>query len=236
MSVPRPTRVSDEQPRPIPVGVLLRDDFDRPDSASIGNGWTDGSTFAPHTYAPLGVRDRQVYCSDPLAPAGRERAIGCCWRDLGTVDVQATIVVPPQSTHFREATPLLHVTPGTPTHGFGAWLSTFHGKSHLGFLLVGTIGNPIEDFHAVATATYTRDDRPHVLTIRSEGGRVTVYYDGLQLVMADHPGGAALPEINVPSELRRSTMHGLAVDCHLEPDEASMRQPVIVDSWFEAVT
>jgi hypothetical protein len=213
--------------------VVFRDRFDRDGGdQGVGNGWTDGAAFDPTTFAPLGVREGALHCAAPLAPTGPEKGIGCCWRDIGCTDVEATIVVPPQTGHFREATPLLHVTPGSPEHGFGAWLSTFHGKAHLGFLIVGTMGNPVEDFACVATATYLRDDQPHALTIRSVGGFASCLYDGVPLQLADHPGGDPIPHVPIPAALRGSTLHGVAVDCHLEPDEAAMMLPVVDDVWF----
>jgi hypothetical protein len=230
-----------DQPAPEPVTVatlapdhvLFRDRFDRSDGArGLGDGWTDGAAFNGETFAPLGVRDGSLHCAAPFAPTGPEKGIGCCWRDLGTVDVEATIVVPPQTGHFREATPLLHVTPGSALHGFGAWLSTFHGKAHLGFLIVGFIGNPVEDFQAVATATYLRDDKPHAFTMRSQHGRVTCHYDGVPLDLVSHPDGEPIPHVVVPAELRDSSCHGVAVDCHLEPDEEHMTRPVVDDVWF----
>jgi hypothetical protein len=223
--------------RPEPDRLLFWDGFDREDGV-LGNGWTDGAEFAPTTYAPLGIHAGSLNCAQPLAPTGPEKGekgIGCCWRDLGTVDVEATIVVPPQIGHFREATPLLHVTPGSREHGIGAWLSTFHGKSHLGFLLVGTIGNPVETFEAVATGTFERDDRSHALTVRSSGGRITCAYDGISIALSSHPDGRTIPWVEVPAALRSSSGHGIALDTHLEADAASMAQPVVDEVWFAKV-
>jgi hypothetical protein len=200
----------------------------------VGNGWIDGASLNPATFAPLGVRDEQLCISKPSAPAGTP-GVGCCWRDLGVVDVQASIAVPPLSRDFREATPLLHVVPGTDTHGIGAWLSTYRPKSSLGFLLVGTMGNPVERFSALATATYSRDDAHHVLTIRSAGGELVVFYDDVELELFAHPSREPVTCVRVPSELRASTLHGVALDCHFEPPEA-MDAPVVASVCFDVIS
>jgi hypothetical protein len=215
------------------AAVTFRDDFDRPDAPAIGNGWVDGSVFNPQTYAPLGVRSHGLHVAEPLAPPGPEKGIGCCWRDLGVVDVRATIAVPPQRGHFREATPLLHVTPGTRRHGLGAWLSTYHGRNDLGILFIGTIGNPVVEFEVLATSAYARDDHDHRLTIASDGGHVVCFFDDVPLPLRDLRDGTPIESVTVPSELRASTQHGLAVDCHLEPP-GSMGEPVVDAVWFEA--
>jgi hypothetical protein len=218
----------------VPTTWLFHDAFDRPDADVVGNDWIDGSTFDASEFAPLGIRDEHLCCVDPLAPTHEDKGIGCCWRDLGTRDVEATILVPPQGSHFREAAPLLHVTPGTTAHGFGAWMSTFHGKPHLGFLLVGTLGNPVVGFDALATASFPRDDRPHLLTLRSVGGIAQCSFDGEPLALLANPSRAPVERVEVPAELVRSTHHGLAVDCHLEPVE-TMTGPAITACWFETI-
>jgi hypothetical protein len=234
MTLPHPTVVPPALSDLLPTSWLFRDDFERPDSRSVGNGWTDGSTFDPDEFAPLGIKSAQLCCSDPMAPTDTEKGIGCCWRDLATTDIQATILVTPLGSHFREASPLLHVVPGTSTHGFGAWLSTFHGKPNLGFLLVGTMGNPLVRFHALATSTFPRDDSVHLLSVRSVGGQVTCYFDGVRMSLSANPSREPVDSVAVPEELAGSTLHGLAIDCHLEPEE-TMADPVVIDSWFEAV-
>jgi hypothetical protein len=112
-------------------------------------------------------------------------------------------------------------------------MSTFHGKSHLGFLLVGTLGHPVEEFTAFATGTYPRDDEYHVLSVRSVDGVATCWFDGELVELLTNPRRTPVTSVPIPSELRGSTMHGVAVDCHLEP-EATMGDPVLDACWFDA--
>jgi hypothetical protein len=203
---------------------------------SPGNGWIDGHTWNPAIYDPVGVRDGAIVCTDPTArtganyaldqtvtpPAGGQQhvGIGCMWRP--TIYTAPTVTITwagyNQSAAWIEATPLIHVTPGTTEHGFGMWLSRFGSDGGPPFVIAGSIGNPPEVFGSLvlATASFTHatQGQERTFEMRSTGTGVTGWMDGVQLSFSTYGTGP----IPIPTALRGSTMHGLAVDTHLTTD------------------
>lgn len=234
---------------------LFRDTFNRADGA-IGNGWTDGHDYNP-TYCPLGISSNALAAIDPTnnSNAGNEPpsqppydGIGCIWRETGVTDIQVTITVLPQADNWRECTPLLHVTPGTERHGVGAWLSTF-GSLPSGFLLVGYIGNPATLFgtatHNLAVGSFTRSASPQTFTLRSVGGQIYPFMNGTPIAMtlSQNPEGGTLGAISsfpVHSSLAASTLHGIAVDTHIEGGDSvgadgELDSPVVDEVWMSGI-
>jgi hypothetical protein len=216
-------------------GPLASTDFTtKADADVLGNGWVDGHAWDPDVYEPLGVRDGAVVCTDPMARdvvydlenqegigdgsvEGNLLGIGCAWRptiyDAPTVTMTWAGYNTPAA--WCEASPLIHVVPGTPEHGMGVWCSAFLTS---GFLIVGSISNPSHDIHervyAVAGFAHTTGT-PREIQIRSDGEAVTIWLDGSQVSMSN---GYGLNPIPVPAALLGSRLHGLAVDAHLTSD------------------
>lgn len=212
------------------VPYLFRDTFNR-DDGPIGNGWTDGHDYN-ETYCPLGISGNALAAIDPFDnnntgqpfPQPDYDGIGCIWRETGVTDIEITTTVKPQADNWRETACLAHVTPGTERHGVGVWLSTFVSLPN-GFLLVGYIGNPCTLFgdasHNLAVGTFTRSASNAKLTMRVVAGQLTVSYNDtpVALTLAQNPEGGTLGSIasfTVHSSLTASTLHGLAIDTHLE--------------------
>lgn len=225
---------------------LLHEPFTGADN-TLPAAWTDGHAYNT-TYAPLSILTNTLTCNDPTnntntgeqSPGYPYDGIGCIWRDMGVVDISATLRVTGLDTSYREATPLLHVTPGTSRHGLGAWLSTPSPPAATtnGVLLVGYIANPASDFgiqptpgHQLAVGGFTRTATT-TLTMRSVGGNVTCIVNGSPITLTWIFGGTGTTAtFPVDASLSASTKHGIAVDNHFQATPA----PLITDAWFASI-
>ena len=234
--------------RPATIPVVV-DTFARPDGP-LGYGWIDGHDAYPRMFEPLGISAGNVVVTDPTArgdtyadpqdvvtpPAGQlYHGIGCAYRDFGSVAVRARLtwsgLWTPGANHHIEATPLLHVRPGTARHGFGVWPSILFGVPAL---LAGSIGAPPEQFAALfqGTTAFTHvDGTPRVLELVSDGAHARVYLDGIEQ-SADWTCPYPLA---IPAELTGATMHGFAVDAHLITADAIPATPAMADVRIEAL-
>jgi hypothetical protein len=212
----------------------VSDRFERPDG-TLGNGWMNCAGWIPDAFEPLGIRDGAAVVPDPMTRPGEydsfpptghpppdgklHHGIGCAWRNTGTDSVSVEVVWAGHRQRPRhvEAAPLVHVSPGTDELGFGMWPSAALGVP---FLIIGTIGNPPEDFRglmAVSVPGGHVDGTPARLRITSDGDGMTFWWNDQQLRL---PDGYGLDPYPVPDALRGATRHGFALDAHLTaPDE-----------------
>lgn len=238
------------------------DSLTRPDGP-VGNGWIDGHAWDPSAYEPLGIKDGSIVCTDPRArlaynpdkiysadqingahpPPANEmhQGIGCVWREMETRKIKVRALWSGQwatmAGHHAEASPLLHVTPGTEMHGVGVWTSTFSMNefvSEFPLLLYGTLGNPAEAFDTPYNAAFPgghTDGTPRWIEMRSDGEATTVWMSHLAtgiMTQASFSGGQGLTPIPIPVELKMSTLHGVAIDTHFcFPHEEIPDIPVI---------
>jgi len=108
-----------------------------------------------------------------------------------------------------EATPLLHITPGTAEFGVGCWFFTVGPYD---WAVLGTVGAPPEGFSWFDLAQVPMTDGAHpVFTIDSDGETLTVAVDGVQVSFL----GAGLNRVPVPEPLLGSTRHGFSIDQHI---------------------
>lgn len=217
---------------------------------TLPSQWIDGHSYAT-TYAPLSILSNTLTCNDPTnntntgdqSPGYPYDGIGCIWQDFGSgwADVSVTVKVVGLSTSYREATPLIHVVPGTSRHGLGAWLSSAgppSGSQVNGALLVGYIANPASDFgiqptpgHQLALGTFTRTE-PTTLTLRSVSGNVSIFINGAPITMTWVFGGSGTTAtFPVDASLLGSTLHGVAVDTHFDTTPAAL----VTDAWFSKI-
>jgi hypothetical protein len=227
-------------------GPLTFTDFTARPDGTLGNGWVDGHTWDPSVFEPLGITDGAVVCTDPRArtgavyaanqaqsapPAGGEQyqGIGCAWRptiyDAPTVTITWSGLLTPDHV---EAAPCVHFAPGTDEHCLGVWVSKFGAQP---LLLLATIGNPPEDVAVLDYASFSHTEgTDRQIEIRSTGTAVTVWLDGAQVSLV----GAGTTPVAVPTALRGSTLHGLAVDTHLVADPGDIPTlPAILDWSIE---
>jgi hypothetical protein len=228
-------------------GPLASTDFTtKADADVLGNGWVDGHAWDPDVYEPLGVRDGAVVCTDPMARdvvydlenqegigdgsvEGNLLGIGCAWRptiyDAPTVTITWSGLLTPDHV---EAAPCVHFAPGTDEHCLGVWVSKFGAQP---LLLLATIGNPPEDVAVLDYASFSHTEgTDRQIEIRSTGTAVTVWLDGTQVSLV----GAGTTPVAVPTALRGSTLHGLAIDTHLVADPGDIPTlPAILDWSIE---
>tara|TARA_B100001540_G_scaffold255111_1_gene232181 strand:- start:5625 stop:6515 length:891 start_codon:yes stop_codon:yes gene_type:complete len=212
----------------------LADDFEREDSASLGERWTDCKSLIPEHFEPLGVFDGGVVIADAFTrPGVYDTAppvahpplddklfpgIGCAVVDTGSTTVSVTIEwsgnfginhKPP--VNHVEGTPLLYVTPGHPRFGFGAWITQLFNSP---VIFAGYMASPPENFEVIAAGKLPKkpDGTPRRVELRAEEpGRVTIFVDGEQVELND---GQGFKPLEIDPGLVDSTWHGLAVDAH----------------------
>jgi hypothetical protein len=174
----------------------------------------------------VAVPDRDPGDPDPADAYG---GIGCMYGDFHTEEGSFAVDFTGRPDgEGVEATPLLHVTPGTTEFGFGAWATELWTVE---ILLVGTIGSPPEAFEATHVAFLGQEWTPGELRLETnlvdeglptERSVVTAYFeDELQTFFTIADAGTQLnplTELEVPEVLQGSTMHGFALDSHLAGD------------------
>lgn len=228
------------------------DTFDRPDGP-LGPAWVDGHEVFPGSFEPLGVYGGAVVVADPMTrpgvydglpssgnpPTGGRLypGIGCAWRDTGSTAPRVLVrwagdVGISERTHI-EATPLLHVSPGTARFGFGCWLSEFSEGN--GFILAGYIGDPPESFASWMVATHAMshtDGQPRDFELRSSGTTVQAFLDGELLTAWSNGYGDTLP---LHADVQGSTLHGFAVDAHFTDPALVPTSPAVLSVRYRGI-
>ena len=232
---------SSSSPVHSPSPVVFNDSFSRPDG-SLGNEWVEGWA-ATGNYSRLGLHSGAVAMVDPtirngtypppcntipgsstVPPGDIIAGVGCAWRDAGATSVSVSIRWSGlwQFPHHIEATPLLHVTPGSREFGIGIWPAELYEKP---VFLVGAIGNPGRFFKPLDAAVFNHTDgQPRTITVHSNGTSLRFFLDGAPVQLTK----AGYEPLAVPEELRGSTMHGFSVDTHcVSPYHRATRLPAI---------
>lgn len=228
---------------PAPPQLAFRDSFGRPDG-TLGNGWVEGWA-ATGNYSELGLHSGAVAMVGPtirngtypppcnttrgldgsaVPPGDIIAGVGCAWRQTGRTAISASIRWSGlwQIPRHIEATPLLHVTPGTRAFGMGIWPGELYGKP---VFLVGAIGNPGRFFEPMDAAVFNHSDgQPRTITVVSDGAALRFFLDGAPVKLSK----AGYDPLPVPEELRGSTLHGFAVDTHcVSPYQRATKLPAI---------
>ncbi len=234
------------------------DAFGRPDGRLRG-GWTDGHLVHPAGMEPLGITSGAVTARNPGQRAGTYATyedgteydpdteliagVGAAWQSFGTTDVHVEVDwagnYGNESGHHVEATPLVCVRPATGYVGWGAWPVDLLGTGTSGLLLVGGMGNPVEDFgdylHYLSASSFSHTDgTQRTIGIRTHDNmtKFTVWLDGSQVALAG-AGGTASPGLDpapLPAALAGGTLHGFEVDAHLA-DAGTMAAVAGVNAW-----
>jgi hypothetical protein len=232
---------------------IFTDEFDRADGPldAVGTRWVDGGTEFPDSFEPLGILSGKVVIPDPMTrpgtydtlpisadpPTGGQlyMGIGCAWRDTGSRAARVLVrwsgnIGVTEETHV-EATPLLHVTPGSTRFGFGVWPTEILGAPAL---IAGYICDPPEQFanYDIATHAMTHtDDTERDIECVSDGENVKVYLDGVLLTNWSTYG----TDLPLDASVKHSTMHGFAVDAHLTDPALTPTLPALTRCEVEAL-
>lgn len=202
----------------------------------LGNGWVDLAHRFPGVYDPIGILNGQIvtaaltrsaitgtdWVPDPGDGemddflAYPDRIVpGICgaYRDVGTPDVRARLSWTGWWDYPRhtEATALVCVNPLSPLLGVGVWQGRYDGQRAL---MLGTIGNPPEAFHAFDGAGFAHvngDDRVAEVRTHENGTLATLWLDDEQVEL----GIAGLDPVEIDEDLAGSTLHGFAHDQHM---------------------
>jgi hypothetical protein len=212
-------------------------------TGSLPAPWVDGHDYDDTAYEETGLLAGGLVCANPesrvgadyladqdVPPPGLDNGqylgIGCAWVQTPYRAARVSVVWSGEwdDPLHLEASPLMHVTPGTSTHGIGAWTAVLFDTPTL---MVGTIGNPPELFNVIDLASFehTQGTEVHV-ELRSDGEGVTVWLDGEQLAMTS----AGYDPVEIPTELKSSRLHGFAYDAHLATP-ASIPSTPVLSAW-----
>ena len=207
---------------------MFVDRWDRADG-TLGNGWIDAHDAMPAWWDQVHLLHGSPVITDPdrgkVMQTDNSGARAAFYRDFGPDgDTQISVSINWNGVYPYECSPLLHVNPGEPDFGIGAWYVT-----QWFVFLVATVGRRPDELRLLARVpfdhTYGISRR---IELRSTGRWMTIW---TSLIEAGQPLEQVGPEFAIPSRLQGSTMHGVAVDINQDPKRPA-NQPVVLPPFI----